>query len=98
MSKTITYVKGLGIPQISLTSEATGVKISWNQIANAEGYRIFRKEAGGSYVGLTTVTSGTTTSYIDTTAVEGTSYVYAVRAYQGTAQSSFLSKNITYVK
>ena len=97
-SKTITYVKGLGIPQISLTSEATGVKISWNQIANAEGYRIFRKEAGGSYVGLTTVTSGTTTSYIDTTAVEGTSYVYAVRAYQGTAQSSFLSKNITYVK
>ena len=96
--KLIAYTKGLGIPQISLASTSTGVEISWEQIANAEGYYVYRRETSGSYKRITALTNGATTNYVDTTAVDGTSYYYAVRAYSGTTLSSFTGKLITYTK
>ena len=94
----ITYTKGLGTPQIALNSTGTGVEISWGAVDGAEGYYVYRRETSGTYTRIKTLSGSTTTSYVDTTAVDGTSYYYAVRAYSGTTLSGFEGKAITYVK
>ena len=98
VGKLITYTKGLGTPQIALNSTGTGVEISWGAVDGAEGYYVYRREISGTYTRIKTLSGSTTTSYVDTTAVDGTSYYYAVRAYSGTTLSGFEGKAITYVK
>ena len=58
------------------------ITVSWNKMSTATGYRVFRKEAGGSWKGLITLTSNTATNYTDKNVEEGKSYTYTVRAYK----------------
>lgn len=55
-----------------------GVSFSWNPAAGAEGYRVYRRIPGKDWIALTTLTD---TSYTDTQAEDGTTYLYTVRAY-----------------
>ena len=59
-----------------------GITVSWNKVSTATGYRVYRKEAGGSWKGLGNVTSNATTTYTDQNVTAGKSYVYTVRAYK----------------
>lgn len=69
-------------PKLSSAKAISGkrIQVSWKAVANATGYRVYRKTVGGSWQKIKTLTSGYT-SYTDTTPVAGTKYLYTVRAY-----------------
>ncbi len=68
-----------------------GVSLSWNTVAGATGYAVYRGEAsGGPYVRLTT-TSAATTTYLDTTAPGSVTSYYVVTAFHGGACDSAYS-------
>ena len=71
----ITYIA----PAITTTVKykATGTAISWKALNGAAKYRVFRKAGSGDWAKLTTTTS---LSFVDKTAVYGKKYTYAVRA------------------
>ena len=58
-----------------------GVKVTWDAVTNAEGYRVYRKKTdGGSWEKLKDVTA---TKYSDTGSLShNTEYTYTVRAYK----------------
>ena len=56
--------------------------VSWNKLSTATGYRVFRKDAGGSWKGIITLTANTAVSYTDKSVTPGKSYTYTVRAYK----------------
>jgi hypothetical protein len=56
---------------------STQVTVTWNAVANATSYQIFRRGPGS---GLTQVGTSTTTTFVDTTAAPTTSYIYVVRS------------------
>ena len=60
-----------------LSDGSLGIK--WETRRKAEGYEIFRNEAGGSWKRIKTV--GKVNSYRDKTCRPGTRYYYRVRAY-----------------
>lgn len=57
------------------------IKITWKSVDGANGYRVYRKTAGGSWKTLKNV-SAATTSYTDTKATTGTTYYYTVKSYR----------------
>lgn len=58
------------------------VKLTWNKVEGATGYRIERKAAGSSsYKEIETLGKGSSTGYTDKTVKTGTKYTYRVRAY-----------------
>ncbi len=81
-------IKYLVSPTVSsVVNTVSGVKISWNNIAGASGYYVYRKtSATGSYTKIGTTT---TRNFTDKTAKSGTTYYYTVRAYSGSTLSSY---------
>ena len=71
-------------------NEKDGIDISWNKVANADGYRIYRKTSGSSWSRLSDISSNTTITYTDKMAVSGTTYYYTVRAYKVYEGTTFL--------
>lgn len=63
---------------ISQSLDAKGVKISWKKVSGATGYRLYRREQGGSWK---TVQTTSATSCIDTGYQNGITYDYTVAAY-----------------
>ena len=82
----------------SISSEYTGVKVTWGKIADAAKYRVYRKSGSGSWAKVGDTAS---TSYTDTSAAGGSKYSYTVRCLDGAG--NFISgydstgKSITYV-
>lgn len=61
-------------------STSTGLKLSWESV-NAKGYQVYRKLSGeDSYKKIATITNGSTT-YTDTSAANGKTAYYKVRAF-----------------
>ena len=60
--------------------EDDSVKVTWEKIEGANSYRIYRKEAGGSFTGLMTVGSDVL-EFTDDIAVPGTVYYYTVKGF-----------------
>jgi len=85
----------LTAPTISVISAATQINISWNAVPGATRYYIYRKGTSDpDYAPLNMVTSLT---YADTTAVQGLTYDYKVRAWSAggySDYSTFLSGQI----
>ena len=79
-------------PKITkLTNTSKGVSVTWNKIAGAYGYRLYRKYDGGSW---TKVKDTTSTSFTDSGAKKGKKVTYTVRCIdrKGKTVSSFNSK------
>lgn len=72
------------------------IKISWKRLYGVEGYRIYRKEAGGPWAKLADVSGSSSTSYTDKKAPNGKTWYYTVRAYkkQKSKLSSYNSKGL----
>lgn len=71
------YTYNMATPQItSITSSASGVKITWGAVKNAQRYRIYYKNAKGSWVNMKELTG---TSYLDSDVRFGKPYTYTVR-------------------
>ena len=81
------------LAKASLTSASNisgGVQLQWKAVSGAAGYEIYRKTSGSStYTKLYTVTSGSTLSYIDKAASQGTTYIYKIRAYYGSVMGDY---------
>ncbi len=88
------YIKRLSDPVLtSAKSYSSGIQIKWNAITGANGYYVYRKTSGTSWVRIGTV--GAITSFTDKTAKKGTTYTYTVRAYSGGTMSSYNTKGIS---
>ena len=75
-----------------------GVQIHWSAVDNAETYRVYRKTAGSRWTTIAKKIKGT--SYTDSTAEDGVTYYYTVKAVNGSAMSPSYdgSKSITCQK
>jgi fibronectin type 3 domain-containing protein len=89
-------------PTVKVANASNGVKVTWSKTTGATGYIVYRKTGSGTWTTLKTITSGSTVSYVDTTAKAGTTYYYTVRAYAGstpTNKSSYVTNvSIKYLK
>ena len=87
-----TYIYRLARPKVTKVSNtSTGVKVQWSQASGAAGYYVLRKNGSGSYKRIKTIKSGSTTSCVDKTAVNGVTYTYTVRAYKGNSKSAYVA-------
>ncbi|MDD7389017.1 MAG: hypothetical protein PUG60_05045 [Lachnospiraceae bacterium] len=86
----------LSNPKTTVSNSSSGTIVKWTKITGAKGYYVYRKTKSGSYKKIATIKKGTTVSYTDTAVKNknGTSYTYAVKAYNGSSVSSYNSKTI----
>ena len=85
-------VKRLFNPAVTSASKTSnGINVKWSKVTGATGYVVYRKTAKGSWSRIANIKSGSTTSYTDTKASRGVTYIYTVRAYNGSTMSSFNS-------
>ena len=85
----------LTTPKLSAAqSTKSGVSVKYNTVSGAKGYYIYRKTTSGSWSRVGTVKSGTTSTFVDKTAKKGVTYIYTVRAYNGSVLSSYYSSGI----
>ena len=80
------YSAGISILAAPPVPEMTGAVtfsgrnlVTWNSVQGATGYYVYRKVEGGSYKKIAAVKD--VTFYKDSSAVAGTTYIYAVRSY-----------------
>ena len=67
---------------VATSTGCTSVNLTWSDVSGEEAYRVRRKTATTNYVVLADVPANTT-SYVDETAEENTTYQYMVRPMQG---------------
>ncbi len=85
-------VKRLSNPAVTSASKTSnGINVKWSKVTGATGYVVYRKTAKGSWSRIANIKSGSTTSYTDSKASKGVTYIYTVRAYNGSTMSSFNS-------
>lgn len=78
----------------SAVSRTDGVKITYTASAGCDGYYIYRRTADSSWHRIATVKGSGNLSYIDSGAKKGVTYIYTVRAFKGSAISSFFANGI----
>ena len=88
--QSLTFV---GTPDItSRINKAAGIQLGWDKISGATGYAIYRKSYSGNdaWVRVATITSGSTTSWTDSSVKNnnGTVYKYTVRALAGSDRTT----------
>lgn len=86
----------LATPVLKSVSNVTeGLALSWDPVAGAEGYYIYRRLTAGSasaWEHIDTLTDGTLSSYVDTDPlISGTGYTYTLRAISSGGNSHFNS-------
>ncbi|MGN0633492.1 MAG: transglutaminase domain-containing protein [Oscillospiraceae bacterium] len=77
------YTPGKVTAQTKFSAVETAVRINWNKVSNASGYRVYRYNSStGKWASVATVTSGDTLTYRQSGLTAGTVYKYKVRAYR----------------
>ena len=71
---------------LAATTANSSVSLSWDAVAGATGYRLWRSEDGGGTFNAYYEISGT--SYVDTDLVNGQAYTYVVTAFDATTESA----------
>ncbi len=90
---TVTAAAVFSAPKlIGASAGASGITVTWNAVAGATKYRVYRKSGSGGWIGLADVTA---TGYVDASVASGTSYTYTVKAWNGSTWSSYDSKGVT---
>lgn len=85
------------IPKLTFSSStSSSIKLTWNKISGAEGYRLYRyNPSTNKYDNIKDITSASTTSYTDTSRNSATTYYYKIRSFwtddEGTKTYSNLS-------
>jgi hypothetical protein len=77
-------------PTLLATSDINQVDLTWNPVAGASSYNVYRGTSPSGESGTPYLTSLTTTSYTDTSVTDGTTYYYTIKAINtvGTSASS----------
>ncbi len=88
----------LAQPTVKIANNASGVKLSWNKIAGATGYTVYRSELSNgkwtSWKNMGTIKKNSTVSWVDKSVKSGTQYRYTVRAINGSVKSTYKASNI----
>ena len=85
-------------PTVKLSNATNGVKITWNKIAGAESYRIYRKYSGASGWTVLDDVSADTLQFVDKKATSCKTIYYAVRAFtESDGSSSYVAQKLVYV-
>lgn len=81
----------LSTPKLSsVNNSSSGVKVSWNKVSGAEGYKIYRKTSkNGDWKLVKTTTNNKNFSYVDKSAKNGKTYYYSVQAYYSKTNSTY---------
>ena len=78
------------------SSTSKGIGLRWSAVTGAEGYKIYRKTADGSYKLISTEKGVDNLVFRDTTAEKGVKYTYKVKAYYSKTYSAYSNtKSIT---
>lgn len=80
----------------SLENTAKGVKISWNSVSGATGYKIYRKQGKGSYKLVKTIKKGSATSFTDKKAKNKKTYAYKLKTVEKNYSSVYSSAKSIY--
>ena len=93
--KSSSSIKFLATPTVKAANAAKGVTITWNKIAGAKTYTVYRAVySGGKWSGWTEIKTGVTgTSYTDTTVKSGATVRYTVKAINGNFRSNVKTGN-----
>lgn len=88
----VSAVTPLGAPSgVAATASPGSVGLTWGTVSGATNYRVYRGTTSGSLTLLASAIA--TTSYSDNTAVNGTTYFYAVTSFNGS--ESVLSSEVS---
>lgn len=89
----------LAMSNISSLANGNGsVTIKWGKVTGANGYCVYRKTEGESFKKIAQVKGNGSVSYTDKDAnISGTTYIYAVRPYNGTTKGAYIEKSIAYL-
>ena len=86
-------ITSLATPTVTFKNSTNGISVSWNAVANAESYIVYRSVYDAStkkWSKWASIKSGVTdVNYTDTTTKLGTSYKYTVRAVNGESLSNY---------
>ena len=89
-------VTKLDIPELSSAVCSNGaVHVSWQKVAGASAYRVYRKTAGSGWTRIADLTGGSVTSYDDTNVKDNTTYTYTVKAIKGSSSSYYSTVGIS---
>lgn len=90
--KTGLTVKYLAEPVVSLSNGNGRITVKWGKISGAKGYYVYRKAGSETkWTKIASIKDANTLSYTDKNVKSGTKYTYTVKAYNGTAVSSYCS-------
>ena len=94
-TKTLNFNIKLATPTVKATNAVDGVKITWNAVAGAANYKVYKSVYTSSgWSGWTAIKTGYTgTTYTDTTVKSGHNVRYTVRAFNGSNSSTFKASN-----
>ncbi|MBR1456500.1 MAG: hypothetical protein IJ594_04995 [Oscillospiraceae bacterium] len=70
-------------PLVSVKAEKYGIRVTWDEVAGAPQYRVFRKASGASKWSTVVDLPSGNDEYLDTTCKSGTKYFYTVRVMNG---------------
>lgn len=86
-------------PSVDAANVQSGVKLTWNKVAGASGYAVYRKSVNGSYTRIATLSSPEALSYTDTNVSNHAVYIYTVRGLKGSMLGSYAQagRSIRYV-
>lgn len=76
-------------PKYTVKNEYSGVKVSWNKVKGASGYKIYRKAPGQNGWKQYKVLSAGTLTFVDKNVTNYRNYTYTVKAFKGTSASSY---------
>ena len=89
----------LEVPElVAATRDTSGVILEFKQNENADSYRIYRKTLYTGWTLLEIVTGTENTTYTDSNVIEGTEYIYTVRAVNGKSVSYYNTTGISCVE
>ena len=86
----------LEVPElVACTRDTSGIILEFGQNENADSYRIYRKTLYTNWTLLETVTAAENTTYTDANVIEGTEYIYTVKAINGKSVSYYNTTGIS---
>ncbi len=90
-------------PKVTIGSDAKGIRINWSTVSGADSYIVYKKiynTSTNTWSDWKTVTQGAKgTTTVDTGVVNGTYYMYTVRASKDGFNGAFVQSNVAkYVK
>ena len=81
----------LSTPELSSAKRtSSGIKVKWEKVKGAQGYKIYRKTSkNGSWKLINTTTNNQKFTYTDKKAESGKTYYYSVQAYRNKTNSAY---------